>query len=176
MPSSTVLTDIIRNEIRFCRWRSAATPAEVTSTPVRETSLDGTPVVASHSDSGRRPSFLYRHSTPQRSPPHRLTDIWPTQNHRPVCFYCGVPIHVYRYIQNYLQELNSFRYNYRFTHGDDPDSRLEEYEYASRNVPSCCRMSRSPLLSAQRHPTPAACWKHLDRMFSNAFSIFLIAT
>lgn len=117
-------------------------------------------VVASYSEVQRpqrrgspRPSYCCDNQAPRRPSPHRLspgrpmtirrTDAWRSNDYRPICFYCALPGHVYRYCNRRLRDLSFSR------------DRYDSYESSIRRPLSPERESSSRYTRASRTQHPS---------------------
>lgn len=113
-----------------------------------------------------------RYSAPARSlnvepydlPPQRKTDVWRTNDNRPVCFHCGRPGHVVRYCQERRRAFAEYRANRSFpTDQDRRPYTSDEFRpsamtrssspYPRGRSPSRRYRSPSPFRSSRRSPS-----------------------
>lgn len=143
-------------------------PREFDTFPTNENLHQTTPkLVASYADVTRRPRGNFsgqgtlryqspprpRQAYPQsfpRSVPMRRTDAWRTEDRRPICFYCGLPGHVYRVCRRRFNDLQDTPYSSSRNEDYAPFDRYRPAQYENRS-----RADISPRRATSRSPSPS---------------------
>lgn len=116
--------------------------------------------IASHQNSRNFQQYQPSRGFPEAIP--RKTEIWRTENNRPVCFHCGKPGHVVRYCRERRQIFNNFRNGHQdrnvsfqptFWNEGRQNQNVDFRNGSSSRSPSPNARGRSPL-RRNRSPSP----------------------
>lgn len=155
------LINIVRQEVqRSLSPVSRGAPVSTPDVPAYDIPLVNASVATLQASRRIRPPLVYA--------PRRKTDVWRTEDNRPVCFRCGRPGHVVRYCRERQQVFNDYRdareqprdrfqgtsedYSRSAGRSVPREQQRDKFQEISENNSRSARRSYSPASSQSRSP------------------------